>query len=212
MDPLSTIDFIITRFRLAKQKGDETYSKLFGDMKDMKNSWDKAVAQQEITTGTRENVVRQEITYTPTSPSYAPYSPPTTPNERPNLRIKKKIYCLYRSHAHANRACLSPWLYRSHPTPEDRPILPSFRASTLRKKPLNFRRAKFCLCRSAKSLRAVLPWEPLQKPLGPAPAPSPPQHPGEPQMAEMPEGQAREVEEAEDDAAEEAEIRLPPCM
>ena len=153
LDPLSTINFIITEFRIAKQEGDETYSKLFGNMKDLKVSWDSAVARQRITIDTGEDVIHQpweKVTYTPTSPSYAPRPSPTAPSEGPSLKIKKKIYCLYRSHAQADNTRISPWLYRYLPAPEDRPILPSFRASTLRKKPPTFRRAKFCLCRSFK--------------------------------------------------------------
>jgi hypothetical protein len=63
-----------------------------------------------------------------------------------------------------------------------------------------------------KSPGAVLPWVLPEIALGPTPAPSPPRRPGKPQMAEMPEGQAREVEEAEDDAAEKTKVRLPPPL
>ena len=106
----------------------------------MKNSWDRAVDQQKITTSSEENVIHQRTTYIPTSLPYAPCPP--------NLKTKKKVYCLYRSHTCMNRTCVSPRLYRYLPAPEDRPILPSFRASALKKKPANFKKAKFCLCRS----------------------------------------------------------------
>jgi len=106
LDPFSTIDFIITKFRLARQDGDETYSKLFSNMKDMKNSWDRAVVQQKITTK-YHNAAHLRTAYIPTSPSYPPGPSPTAPSGGPDLKIKKKVYCLYRSHTCKNRACVS---------------------------------------------------------------------------------------------------------